>query len=1173
MLPNWLVLLAALVYLTGLFLVAYLGDRKGRVLMTGRWRPIIYALTLGVYCTSWTFLGSVGLASKTGLDFLTIYIGPVIVVGFMATFMTRLAKVATAQNSTSIADFLAARYGKNQGVAAMVTLIALVGIIPYIALQLKAISASVEVFLTSGQGSAQVPLLGDMALLVALMLAFFAICFGTRHIDATEHQDGLMLAIAAESLVKLVAFLTVGIWTTFVLFDGFGDLWTQATAHPRIAQVLERGIDPVQWLVMTLLSAFAIVLLPRQFHVGVVENRNTADIRSAAWLFPLYLVLINMFVLPIAAAGLLVFPDGTMDRDLTVVGLPLAQGSGLVAVTALIGGLSAATAMVIVECVALAIMVSNHLVLPFLLQRSRLFARDGQASDIGHLVLAVRRTVIVCTLLLAYTYYRASADAALASIGLLAFAAIAQLAPTFIGAMFWSRGTARGAIAGLLTGLLVWTYALLLPSIAGAEPWIKALVSDSLPGMEALRQTVTLAGIELSPLAQGTFASLGANIAAFVMVSLTRRPTPIERVQASSYVETEDPPIDGGFRFWRTNVTTDDLRQTVARYLGDERTSAAFADFHQRRGRTLDGRQTVDTQVLRFAEHLLASAIGAASARLVLSLMLRRRNVSPKAALKLLDDASAAIQYNRDVLQNALDHAEQGVTVWSADLSLVAWNQAFMKLYDLPPDIMRVGVGLDEIVTFNATRGIYGPGQPDAFVVQRLESFIHETEPVRLRLHPSNRVIEVRTNKLPDGGLLTTYTDISETVAAEEALERANESLERRVQERTEELTRVNGELARAKAEAEEANLSKTRFLAAASHDILQPLNAARIYTTSLVERTPDSAHADLARNVDASLEAVEEILTALLDISRLDSGTMKPELSTFAIGDLFAQLAIEFEPVAASKGLDLTFVPCQVNALSDRRLLRRLLQNLVSNAIKYTPQGRVLVGCRRSNGTLRIEVRDTGLGIPASKQKDVFREFQRLDQGARVARGLGLGLSIVERIARVLDHKLSLTSTPGRGTSFIVEVPISTAVAVPLARSDTPARVPAPLDGLTVLCLDNEPAILDGMRILLTGWGCDVRTAGTIADALAELRELDAASVVLIADYHLDDGEGISAIAQMRALAGADVPAVLLTADRSAPVRQEATAANIQVLNKPVRPGALRATLTQWRMVRQAAE
>ena len=434
-------------------------------------------------------------------------------------------------------------------------------------------------------------------------------------------------------------------------------------------------------------------------------------------------------------------------------------------------------------------------------------------------------------------------------------------------------------------------------------------------------------------------------------------------------------------------------------------------------------------------------------------------------------------------------------------------------------------------------------------------------------------MIEIRSNQLPDGGFVTTYTDVTDTVAAEDARARANELLEQRVRERTEELTRLNAALTAAKAEADEANVSKTRFLAAASHDILQPLNAARLYASALVERARERGDAVLAENVDASLDAVEEILTALLDISRLDTGAMKPQWSSVSLDELFRQVRREFEPVARDKGIDLRIVPSSLAVRSDRRLLRRILQNLVSNAVKYTPSGRVLVGARRRGSGVSLEVWDTGLGIPASKQKLVFQEFQRLDQAAKVARGLGLGLSIVERMARVLDHRITVRSEPGRGSLFRVEASLAApaaAATAPVKRPRTPAQ---PLAGLVVLAIDNEPAILLGMRTLLGGWGCEVVTAAGIDEALAALGAREDMPGVIIADFHLDEGDGLDAIAALRARLALEVPAVLVTADRSLALREQASARNVHVLNKPVKPAALRALLAQWRATRIAAE
>jgi len=1157
MLQGWIVIAFALGYIGLLFVVASYGDRTRRFGREGGWRHFIYPLSLAIYCTSWTFFGSVGLASRTGFDFLTIYVGPILLVGLCSPLIMRIVRLAKAQNITSIADFIAARYGKAQTVAATVALIAIIGTIPYIALQLKAVSSSLTTILVHiGPASgAMQPVLGDIALYVAVAMAIFAVLFGTRHIDATEHQDGLMLAIATESIVKLVAFVGVGIFVTFWMFDGPRLLFAQALERPDTAAVLTREPGPGTLLAMTLLSLFAIVLLPRQFHVTVVENNSEGEIRRASWLFPLYLVLINLFVVPIALAGLLTFKPGQVDSDMFVLALPLAAHSDLFTIAAFVGGLSAATAMVIVESVALAIMVSNDILMPLVLQRRE--ALITGRDNIGGLLLTVRRMAIFVILLLAYVYYRLAGDAQLASIGLLSFAAVAQLAPAFFGGLIWRRGTARGALAGMTVGILAWAYTLLLPSLADAGIVGQSLLSQGPWGIATLRPQA-LIGLDLPPLAHGVIWSLSLNALAYVVFSLGRAPASIERVQADLFVPSDLTPIPPSFRLWRSSVTVEELTTTVSRYLGEERTRTSFDSYALTRGIRIDPKAEADFQLLRYAEHLLASAIGAASSRLVLSLLLRKRTVSTKAALKLLDDANAAIHYNREILQTALDHVRQGIAVFDKELHLVCWNRQFGEILALPPQLTRVGTGLDHILRFHADQSTSDKNTADALVRERLSRYVASSEPFLQRFDDRDLVMEVRANPMPDGGIVTTFTDITPSVKAAEELERANESLERRVQERTEELTRLNTELGRAKGEAEEANISKTRFLAAASHDILQPLNAARLYVTSLVERQRSGNDAQLVTNIDASLDAVEEIFGALLDISRLDTGAMKPELVGFRIDE--------------EKGLALKFVSCSLAVQSDRRLLRRLLQNLVSNAIKYTPKGRVLVGCRPHDGRLRIDVYDTGLGIPASKKRAIFQEFYRLDQGAKAARGLGLGLSIVERIARVLDYRITVSSAVGHGSQFSVEVPLS--AVIPATQHQRTAREVdrVQLSGITVLCIDNDLTILDGMETLLAGWGCRVFKAPDLKAATEVVAEAKVAPDGLLVDYHLDEGNGIAAITELRRRFGADLTAILITADRSPHVREDARANGIQLLNKPIKPAALRALLTQWRMQRVAA-
>ncbi len=1175
MLQGWFVIAVALVYIGLLFVIASYGDRLSRRGGTDRPRPLIYPLSLAIYCTSWTFFGSVGLATRSGFDFLAIYIGPIAMIGLASPLIAHITRLSKTQNIVSIADFIGARYGKHQGVAATVAMIAIIGMVPYIALQLKAVSSSLDTIvapLATWAGPVQ-PMLGDPPLLVAVSLAAFAVLFGTRHIDATEHQHGLMLAIAVESIVKLVAFLAVGIFVTFVMFEGPVALFAKALQRPDTTAVLTTGTSLGTMGAITLLSLSAIILLPRQFHVTVVENKNESEIRGAAWLFPAYLVLINLFVMPVAIAGMLTFSPGTVDSDMYVLALPISAGSEFLALVAFIGGLSAAAAMVIVETIALAIMVSNDIVVPLALIR-----RHG--TNVGTHLLTVRRIAIFAVVLFAYLYYRSAGEAQLAAIGLMAFAAIAQLAPAFFGGLMWRRATAAGALAGMTIGILVWAYTLLLPSLT-ISAWGTTFLAAGPFGIGALRPQA-LFGLDLPPLVHGMMWSLALNLLAYVAISLIRRPAAIERIQADIFVPRGLTPAPS-FRLWRSAVTVQELTVAVARYLGEERTRISFDGFAAERHMRLEPGAHADFELLRYAERLLASAIGAASSRLVLSLLLRQRTVSTKAALKLLDDANAAIHYNREILQTALGHVRQGIAVFDKDTHLICWNRQFGELLQLPNEMVRIGIDLAEILRFNADRGAFGPGNPETLVRERLPRYAADSQPFLERFPDRGLVIEVRVNRMPDSGVVTTLTDITPSVAAAEALSRANENLERRVLERTMELEHLNAELAKAKSAAEAANLSKTSFLAAASHDIVQPLNAARLYVTSLVERfapiPPSPAggggkgggEAQLVAKVDASLEAVEDILSALLEISRLDAGAMKPEIASFRVNELLLRLQSDFAPLARSQGLDLIFVPCSLSIRSDRRLLRRLLQNLVSNAVKYTLTGRVLVGCRRRGGLLRIDVYDTGIGIPPDKRRDVFVEFHRLDQGAKVARGIGLGLSIVERIARVLEHPITFASQVDRGTHFSIEVPVAPTepgeMRPPEARIDY-GRIADTL----VLCVDNDRQILDGMAALLRDWQCETILATDLPEAIAGVRAAGKPPGGLLVDYHLDHGNGIEAVAELRRLFGVAIPAVLITADRSAGVRETARACAIQVLNKPLKPASLRALMSQWTVHRVAA-
>src|SRR6266404_5527340 len=802
MLHDWGVIAAAFTYIGLLFGVASYGDRLSPS-QRGRASMLIYPLSLAIYCTSWTFFGSVGFATRTSTDFLAIYIGPILMIGVCTPLLRRVIQLAKSQNITSISDFIAARYGKSQAVAATVAFIAIVGSVPYIALQLKALASSLETILSEDKAFSSIPIIGDIALVVTLAMAVFAVLFGTRQTDATEHQHGLMLAVATESIVKLVAFLAAGAFVTFWMFSPV-ELIERVMKTPEAVRAINYTPSIGNFLTMTLLSFCAIMLLPRQFHVSAV------------------------------------------DSDMYVLALPMEGDSPWLSVGVFVGGLSAATAMVIVECVALSIMVSNDIIVPLVLQRG-VESRAGQ-KDFGFFLLRIRRFAIFAIMVMAYFYYRALGNTQLAAIGLLSFAAIAQLAPAFFGGLFWRRATARGAMGGMLVGIAVWSFTLFLPSFLDGSAAGLMLLQEGPFGIAALRPQALL-GADLPPLLHGVLWSLSLNLLTYVVLSLARQPSSIERVQADLFVPNALAPIAPTFRRWRTTVTVQDIQSTVAQYLGPDRARHSFEAFAITHNTRLDPAAPADFELLQHAEHLIASSIGAASSRLVMSLMLRKRTVSAKAALKLLDDSHAALHFNREILQTALNHVRQGIAVFDADLQLICSNRQFGEILGLPPHLVQIGIPLKEILEFMDAASPPGFGDSDSLMEMRLAAYTTEGEPYLERLADRHMVIEVRSNRMPGGGLVITFSDVTPSFEAAEALERSNATLEKRVRDRTEELTRLNSELALAKSTAEDANISKTRFLAAASHDILQPLNAARLYVTSLVERQNGGEDSRLVEN------------------------------------------------------------------------------------------------------------------------------------------------------------------------------------------------------------------------------------------------------------------------------------------------------------------------------------
>jgi PAS domain S-box-containing protein len=1138
----WVLSAVALGYLAFLFAIAAFGERRRLYPDSLRLRPYIYSLALGVYCTTWTFFGAVGTAVREGWAYVPIYLGPALVFLLATPFLERLVQVARTRNITSIADLLSSRFGRSRSLAALVAAIALTAAVPYLALQFKAVAASLEVLAGQTSGPSP-PWYRDTALGVALAMALFAVLFGTRRVAAAEHHEGLMLAIAFESVVKLLAFAAVGGWAWWHLAPG-------SLRLPR-ALAAGQGLPDVNFATTAVLAACAAFCLPRQFQVGVVECADPNDLRRARFAYPLYLLLFTVLVVPVV---LLAEQQGGAagPPDTLLLSLPLAHGEPLVALAAFLGGLSAATAMVIMASLALATMITNDLMLPAL-GRSRLVA----VEDLGERVLWLRRAVVFALALLAYGWHRlAGSPATLAQIGLLAFAAFAQFGPGIVAGLYWRGATREGVFWGLATGFGLWLYTLVLPVFA--PHW--ALVTRGPAGIALLRPESLFGLGAAGALSNGALWALASNVAVLVAVSLKRGTTLQERQAAKAF---SDPGRRVLAPAAASHARVGDLESLAARIVGPAAARRLLADWALAGGQPVPRPgDAADRSLLQHVERALAGSLGAYSARVLLTHALRRRGLEVDEVAELLDETSQQLNFSRQLLQATMENVAQGISVVDAELRIVAWNRRYLEMFGYPDGMVYVGRPVADLIRFNASRGELGPGDPDDQVARRLSHLRAGTAYVFQRERRDGRVYEIHGQPMPEGGYVTTYTDVTEYKRTEQALLEAKQGLEARVDERTRALQVALEAEAIAKRLAEEANVGKTRFVAAASHDLLQPLNAARLFASALeAQAAQDPALRDIATRIDSSLRAAEELLDGLLDVAKLDTGALRPQVASFRIAELLSDLERQYAPVASARGLRLRVVACDHWVSSDRVLLRRILQNYLANALRYTRRGGVVVTCRRRGGTLAIRVSDTGPGIAEHHRQTIFAEFTRLErQSPWGEKGLGLGLSICDRIARLLGHELELRSRTGHGSTFGVLVPtVPPQAAEPAPRPA--ATGAARLDGLVALCVDNDPTILDAMAALLGRWSVRAVPARTIAAA----REAFAAGGIdiVLADYHLDDGEdGLTLVETLRRGPGAAVPAALLTADYGPEIEARARAVGCPVLRKPVRPAALRALL-----------
>ena len=1140
MLSIWSVSVISLFYLAFLFALAWFVE-KYRV---NKYKSLIYSLTLSIYCTSWAFYGTTAQAANNGWWLAPTYAGSILLFVFGWRVYIRIADICRQQKLTSLADFIATRYGQSSQLSGLVSLISVIAIVPYISLQLSAISQSIGLI----SGGDQVELFWqDSTFYITLVLALFAILFGANRVRPSENNPGLMTSIAFESIVKLLAFLMVGIYVCFFVFDSPQALFEQARQAQIPQTILDNKSASYVYFGHMVLGLLAMLCLPRQFHVSFIEVTSNKDLFHARWIFPTYLVLISLFLLPIAYAGRLLFDGENVAYDSFVLAIPLSQGNDGMTLISYLGGFSAAISMVIVSAIVLSVMITNDFINQFVLRRAQLSSMSSGLTTL-HLLRA-RRAVILLVLIASYFCHRMLSGAnTLANVGLLSFTLVAQFAPALLIGLWWRGASRLGAQLGIATGFVVWLYTLLLPAIAAGIGYQAEWLVNG-PWQVSWLAPTDFWSLSLDATTQTLLLSLTLNTFVFVMVSSLYGAGLSEKLQSNKFilVNESDKPTTAKRAFTYAELASL-LQRFVDKASGQE---LVLTHFPTQQG---DWKKAAPLAIFNLVEREMAAVIGGASARLILDAARNQQTDSLNQVADFVDEASQVLKFNRDLLQSTIENINQGISVVDQELNLVAWNSGYKEMFNYPEGALYIGRPIADIIRFNAQRGLFKTQDIEQEIEKRLAYLKLGSAYKYQRAHQDGRVFEMQGNPLPGGGFVTTFTDVTEYIQTQQALTDANTNLEQKVTQRTQALTEANTQLVLAKQTAELATESKTRFFAAASHDLLQPFNAASLFCAVMEEKSQDTELRELAQHIKSSLNSAEDLLSNILELTKLESGAMRLDKQTFSLSRLLEPLQVEFSALAHNKQLALEFNYREARIISDRTLLRRVLQNLLSNAIRYTDSGRVSVSCEASDTLLTISVHDTGPGIAMADQHIIFEEFKQLNS-ANKAQGLGLGLAITKRICDTLDISLNLTSDIGQGACFSVSIPLSTEQ---LARTNetAPVELVTGFDGLTIWLVDNDMQVLSALQTLLENWGCCVYTAHDI-DSVQQLTNAMVRPQLIIVDYQLDDG--VTGIDLITACDLIGIPCIVNTANRDEEIREKIQEAGLPLLYKPVKAPALR--------------
>ena len=648
------IVIILLVYLSILFLIANYAERKFKENKYLLHPSLIYALSITVYCTAWTFFGSIGAASRTGIGFLPTYLGPTLFMPIIGIVLLKIIRISKSQHITSIADFISSRYGKNVALGMLVAFFCVIGIIPYIAIQLKAINTCIQ--LLSVAGNHQVSSFLDTTFIITLLLAFFIIIYGLRNIDTTERHTGIVTAIAFESIVKLIAFLVAGIYIVYFLFNGIGDIFQQASKNLSIANLYNfpENSNPFSWFLMLLISGLAIILLPRQFQVAVVENTEENHLKKTMWLFPLYLFLINIFVLPIAIAGKLLL-SANADADMYLLSLPLFKNQLIIGYIVFIGGFSAATSMLIVETIALTNMISNNIIVPLVLDTPR--QKKISTQNLNRIIIISRRLGVFVILLMAYAFEKLVAEQfSLVSIGIISFAAVAQFAPAMLFGLYWKKANSKAAGLSIVVGFICWSYMLILPSFANANTTIDSIVNNGLFHLAFLKPTAFLGLKNFDVISHGIFWSLIINISVFVIVSINTTVSQQEKFQAMLFVDiNQHLHISDKSQPWKGITLINDLKLLLENFLGKDRSTLLLEGYAKRHAIPVENNAEADSRLVAFTERILGGVIGVASSRIIISSITKDEQVTKEEVLNIVKESQHFIELNKEMKRKTLE--------------------------------------------------------------------------------------------------------------------------------------------------------------------------------------------------------------------------------------------------------------------------------------------------------------------------------------------------------------------------------------------------------------------------------------------------------------------------------------------------------------------------------------